>query len=138
MHSRHVLLIKHLPTQNSYSGLQFMPVHKWTRATSSEFHKAQGEIHLLSRVWLFLTPWTAAYQASLSITNSWSLLKLISVMPSHHLILCHPLLLLTSTFLSIRVFSNEFSLCIKWPKYCCFSFSTSLHIKNPKISPEKY
>ena len=74
----------------------------------------------LSRVQLFVTPWTAALQASLSITNSWSLLKLMSiesVMPSNHLILCHPLLLLPSIFPSIRVFSNESVLRIKWPKY---------------------
>ena len=79
-------------------------------------------------VWLFATPWTAACQASLSITNSWSLLKLMSiesVMPSNHLILCHPLLFLPSIFPSIRVFSNESVLCIRWPKYCCFSFSIS-------------
>ena len=68
----------------------------------------------------FATPWTAARQASLSITNSQSLLKLMSietVMPSNHLILCHPLLLLPSIFLSTRVFSNESVLCIRWPKY---------------------
>ena len=70
-----------------------------------------GSVQLLSRVWLFVTPWTAAYQASLSITNSWSLLKLMSiasVMPSNHLILCHPLLLQPSIFPSFRVFSNKF------------------------------
>ena len=81
-----------------------------------------------SRVWLFATPWTAASQASLSITNSWSLLKLMSielVMPCRHLVLCHPLLFLPSIFPSIRVFSNESSLCIKWPKYWSFSFSIS-------------
>ena len=81
----------------------------------------------LSRVQLFVTPWTAA-QASLSITNSWSLLKLISielVMPSKCLILCHPLLLLRSIFSSIRVFSNESALLIRWPKYWSFSFSIS-------------
>jgi len=74
------------------------------------------------------TPWTAAPQASLSITNSWSLLKLMSiksVMPSNHLILCRPLLLLPSIFPSIRVFSNESVLCIRWPKYWSFSFSLS-------------
>ena len=73
-------------------------------------------------------PWTAACQGSLSITNSWSLLKLMSimlVMPSNHFILCHPLLLLPSIFPSIRVFSNESVLCIRWPKYWNFSFSTS-------------
>ena len=77
---------------------------------------------------LFATPWTTAHQASLSITNSWSLLKLVpieSVMPSNHLILCQPLLLLPSIFPSIRVFSNESALRIRWPKYCSFSFSIS-------------
>ena len=85
-------------------------------------------VQLLSSVWLFVTLWTAAHQASLSITNSWSLLKLISiasVMPSNHLIFCHPLLLLPSIFPSIRVFSNESVLCIRWPKYWSFSFSIS-------------
>ena len=74
------------------------------------------------------TPWTAAYQASLSITNSWNLPKLMSiesVMPSNHLILCHPLLLPPSIFPSIRVSSNESVLCIRWPKYLSFSFSIS-------------
>ena len=73
-----------------------------------------------------MTPWTAACQASLSTTNSQSLLKLMSiesVMPSNHLILCHPLLLPPSTFPSIMVFSNESVLCIRWPKYWSFSFS---------------
>ena len=82
----------------------------------------------LSCVRLFATPWTAAYPASLSITNSWSLLKLTSiesVMPSSCLILCHPLLLLPSVFPSIRVFSNESVLCIGWPKYWSFSSSIS-------------
>ena len=76
-----------------------------------------SSVQLLSRVWLFVTPWTAACQASLSITNSQSLLKLMSiesVMPSNHLILCHPLLL-PSIFPSIRVFSNESVLRIRWP-----------------------
>ena len=74
------------------------------------------------------TPWTAACQASLYITNSWSLLKLMSVesmMPSNHFILCHPLLLLPSIFPSTRVFSNESVLCIRRPKYWSFSFSIS-------------
>ena len=81
-----------------------------------------------SRVWLFATPWTAASQASLSITNSRSPPKLMSielVMPSKHLILCRPLLLPPSIFLSIRVFSSESALCIRWPKYWSFSFSKS-------------
>ena len=85
-------------------------------------------VQLFSHVRLFVTPWTAAHHASLSITNSWSLLKLMStesVMPSNHLILCHPLLLLPSIFPSIRVFSNESVLCIRWPKYWSFSFNIS-------------
>ena len=83
---------------------------------------------LLSPVRLFVTPWTAACQASLSITSSWSLLKLMSielVMPSNHLIFCHPLLLLPSIFPRIRVFSNESALPRSWPKDWCFSFSIS-------------
>ena len=75
-----------------------------------------------------LTPWTAAYQASLSITNSQNLLKVMSlesVMPSNHLIPCHPLILPPSIFPSIRVFSSESVLCIRWPKYCNFSFGIS-------------
>ena len=81
-----------------------------------------------SRVQLFLTPWTAEHQASLSITSSRSLLKLMSielVMPSNHLILCRPLLLMPSVFPSIRVFSSESVLHIRWPKHCSFSFSIS-------------
>ena len=82
----------------------------------------------LSCVQLFVTPWTSAGQASLSITNSRSLLKLISIksmMPSNHLILCHPLLLLPSIFPSIKVFSTESVLCLRWPKYWSFCFSIS-------------
>ena len=87
-----------------------------------------SSVQSLSRIWLFVTPWTAACQASLSITNSWSLLKLMYielVMPSNHHILCLPLFLLLSIFPSIRVFSNESILCIRWPKYWSFSFSSS-------------
>ena len=87
-----------------------------------------SSVRSLSRFWLFATPWTAARQASLSITNSLSLLKLMStesVMLSNHLILYHPLLLLPSIFLSIRVFSNESALYIRWPKCWSFSFSIS-------------
>ena len=87
-----------------------------------------SSVQLLSCVQLFVTPWTAACQASLSIINSRSLSKLMSiesVMPSNHLILCHPLLLLSSIFPSIRVFSNESVLCIRWPKCWSFSFSIS-------------
>ena len=83
-------------------------------------------VQLLSRVQVFATPWIAARQASLSITNSGSSLKLTSiesVMPSSHLILCRPLLLLTTIPPSVRVFSNESTLRMRWPKYCSFSFS---------------
>ena len=87
-----------------------------------------SSVQLLSHVQLFAAPWTAAHQASLSITNYHSLLKLMSiesVIPSNHLILCHPLLLLTSIFPSIRVFSKESVLRIRWLKYWSFSFSIS-------------
>ena len=89
---------------------------------SVQFRSVQS----LSRVWLFAIPWIAARQASLSIANSWSSSKHVcieSVIPSSHLILCHPLLLLPSIFPSIRVFSNESALHIRWPKYWSFSFS---------------
>ena len=85
-------------------------------------------VQSLSHVCFFVTPWTAAHQASLSFLNSWSLLKLMSiesVSPSNHLVLCRPLLLLPSIFPSIRVFSNESTLRIRWPKYWSFSFSIS-------------
>ena len=87
-----------------------------------------SSVQLLSCVCLLVTPCSAACQASLSLTNSWSLLKLMSiglVMPSNHLILCHPFLLLPSIFPSIRVFSNKLVPCIRWPKYWSFSFSIS-------------
>ena len=87
-----------------------------------------SSVQSLSRVRLFVTPWTAARQASLFFTNSQSLLKLMSiesVMPSNHLILCRPLLLLPSIFPSVRVFSSESVLHIRWPKYWSFSFSIS-------------
>ena len=87
-----------------------------------------SSVQLLSHVQLFATPWTAVHQASLPLTNSWSLLRLMSiesVMPSNHLILCRPLLHLPSTFPSIRVFSDESVLCIRWPKYRSFIFSIS-------------
>ena len=86
----------------------------------------QTSVQSLNHVWLFVTPWTSARQASLSITNSQSLIKLRSIelmMPSNHLILCHPLLLLLSIFPSITVFSNELALRIRWSKYWSFSFS---------------
>ena len=110
-----------------YHNLEYMYPHR--------FHKTNPYyifsiiflvIQLLSCVWLFVTPWTAAHQASLSLTISQNLLKLMSnesVMSSNHLILCHPLLLLPSIFPSIKVFSKESALRIRWPKYWSFSFS---------------
>ena len=95
-----------------------------------------SSVQSLSRVRLLVTPWIAAHQASLSITNSWSLLKLMpieSVMPSSHLILCHPLLLLPPTPPSIRVFSNESTLRKRWPKYWRFSFSISPSNEHPGL-----
>ena len=99
----------------------------WTCNLPLQFSSVQfSSVQLLSRVRLFATPWIAAHQAFLSITNSWSSLKLTSiesVMPSSHLILCHPLFLLSPIPPSIRVFSNESTLCMRWPKYWNFSFS---------------
>ena len=98
---------------------------KYLQLSSAQFSLSS---RLSSCIQLFVTPWTAAHQASLSITNSWSLLKLMSiksVIPSNHLVLCHPLLLLPSIFPSIRVFSNESVLPIRWPKYWSFSFNIS-------------
>ena len=95
-----------------------------------------SSVQSLSRVWTFATPWTTACQASLSITNSQGLPKLMSiesVMPSNHLILCHLLLLLTSIFPRIRVFSNESTLCIRWPKYWNLSFNMSLSNEHPGL-----
>ena len=95
-----------------------------------------SSVQLLSHVRLFATPWTAACQASLSITNSQSLLQLLSivlVMPSNHLILCRPLLPLPSIFPSIRVFSSESVLHIRWPKYWSFSFSINPSSEHPGL-----
>ena len=89
-----------------------------------------------SCVWLFATPWTAAHQTTLSITISWTLLKLMStesVMPSNHLILCRPLLLLSSIFPSIRDFSNKSAFHTRWPKYWSFSFSISPSNEHPGL-----
>ena len=95
-----------------------------------------SSVQSLSHIRLFVTPWTATHQASLSITNSQSLPKLMSIesmMPSNHLILCHPLLLFPSIFPSIRVFSNESALCIRWPKYWSFSFNISPSNKHSEL-----
>ena len=94
-----------------------------------------SSLQSFSRIWLFATPWTAVHQASLSITNSQSLLKLMSIkslMSSNHLILSHPLLL-PSIFPSIRVFSNESTLRMRWPKYWSFSFSISPSNEHPEL-----
>ena len=99
--------------------------HTWLRLIFLDLSSVQFSRSVVSN---FKTPWTTACQASLSITNSQSLLKLMSiesVMPSNHLMLCHPLLLLPSIFPSIRVFSNESALHIRWPKYWSFSFNIS-------------
>ena len=93
-------------------------------------------VQSLSPVWLFVTPWIAARHTSLSITNSQSLLRLMSIelmMPSSHLILCHPLFLRPPTPPSIRVFSNESTLCMRWPKYWSFSFSISPSNEHPGL-----
>ena len=109
-----------------------------TQHSNNENHGIQSHqfspVQSLSCVQLFAMPWPAERQASLSITNSWSLLKLMfieSVMPSNHLILCHPLLLLPSIFPSIRVFSNEPALHIRWPKYWSFICNISPSNEQP-------
>ena len=104
----------------------------WAGASPFQLSSVQS----LSSVWLFATPWTAAHQSSLSITNSQSLPKLTSiesVMPSNHIILCRPLLLLPSIFPSIRVFSNESALCIRWSKYWSFSVNISPSDEHPGL-----
>ena len=101
---------------------------EWSPWVWREDELQSSSVELLSCVQLLARPWTAAHQASLSITNSQSLLKLMSiglVMPSNHLILCHPFLLLPSIFPSIRVIFSDSVLHIRWPKYCIFSFSIS-------------
>ena len=107
--------------------LQLKKLQEHTKPEDSR-RKEVNSVQLLSRVWLSATPWTVAHQAYLSMTNSQSLLKLMSiesVMPSKHLILWHPLLLLPSISPSIKVFSNKSVLHIRWPKYCSFSFNIS-------------
>ena len=121
---------------NSYS---FIPWNALSSTFDTQAHDASvqfSSVQSLSRVQLFVIPWTAACQAFLSITNSQSLLKLMSiesVMPSNHLILCHPFILLPSIFPSIRVFSNELVLCIRWPKYWSFSFNISPSKEHPGL-----
>ena len=125
------------------SGCQGLGDGRWTGEAQGIFRAIKmfcvilnSSVQSLSHVRLFATPWTAARQASLSITNSRSLPKLMSiksVMPPNHLILCHPLLLLPSIFLSIRVLSNESALCIRWPKYWSFSFNISTSNEHPGL-----
>ena len=118
----HSLLQGIFLTQGSNQGLLYY--RQILNCLSYQFNSVQS----LSHVRLFATPWTAARQVSLSITNSWSLLKLTSiesVMPPNHLIFCRPLLFLPSIFPRIRVFSNESVLHMRWPKYRSFSFSIS-------------
>ena len=107
-----------------------------TELTSVPTFSSVSSVQSLSHVWLFATPWTAARQASLIITNSRSLLKLTcieSVMPSSHLILCRPLLLLPPNPPSIRVFCNESALCFRWPKYWSFNFNINLSNEQPGL-----
>ena len=109
-----------------YLGLALQKMNNEFRSGMDKTKLTTTSVQSLRHVWLFVTPWTTAHQASLSITNSWSLLKLIeSVMPSNHLILCHPFPLPLSIFPSIRVFLNESVLHIRWPDYSSFSFSIS-------------
>ena len=110
--------------------------HDWINLACTQLYHMFSSVQLLSRVQLFVTPRTAARQASLSIANSRSLPKLMSiesVMPSNHFILCHPLLLLPSIFPSIRVFSNESAPHIRWPKYWSFSFNISPSSEYPGL-----
>ena len=144
-----MLLVYELPVMpfRILSFSQFPPfVQAWLPSpvsvdTVHNFHQFSS-VQLLSRVWLFMTLCTAACLASLSITNSWNLLKLMfleSVMPTNHLILCHPLLLLPLIFASIRVFSNESVLCLRWPKYWPkYSFIGKSKILGSSFSESKF
>ena len=118
-----------IPNRNLAMYLKFRTkLHKCLKRHETLLVTSSIQFSFFSRVWLFVTPWTAAHQASLSITNSQSFLKLMSIespMPSNHLILSCPLLLLNSIFPNIRIFSNESVLFIRWPKCWSFSFSIS-------------
>ena len=117
-------------------GPTLTPIHDYWKNHSFDSVSQFSSVQSLSCVWLFATPWTEACQASPSFTISWTLLKVMSiesVMPSNHLILCHPLLLLPSVFPSIRVFSNESALHIRWPKYWSFSFNISPSNEHPGL-----
>ena len=122
--------------RKNYMAHYLLTIFVFNDAQSHIPSKLFSSFQSLSRVWLFATPWITAHQASLSITNSWSLPKLMSVesvMPSNHLILCRPLLLLPSIFPSNRVFSNKSALLIRWPKYWSFSFNIRSSNKHPSL-----
>ena len=132
----HALLQGIFSTQGSNQHLLHYRKILYHWATGEALYWLFSSVQLLSHVWLFATPWTTARQASLSITNSWSLPKLVSiesVMPFNHLILCRPLLLLPSIFPNIRVFSNESALHIRWTKYWSFSFNISPSSEHPGL-----
>ena len=125
------------PPGSAVPGILQARTLEWVAISFSNAWKWKVKVKSLSHAQLFATPWIAARQASLSITNSWSLPKLMtieSVMPSNPLILCRPLLLLPSIFPSIRVFSNESTLRIRWPKYWSFSFSISPSNEHPGLT----
>ena len=138
-YKRILVLAPHLPSSAKktisnyvriYPSQNYRPRTKCLLVLPKTQHHLMEVAKSLSFVQLFATPWAAACQASLFFTISWSLLKLMFielVIPSNHLILCHPHLLLPSIFPSIRVFSNESVLCIRWPKYWNFSFSISIY-----------
>ena len=131
--SRHPFLVSGFRAE-SFSLVSMMLTMDMSYVNFIQFSSVQS----FSHVQLFATPWTKASQASLSITNSWSPPKPMSielVMPSSHLILCHPLLLLPSIFPSIRVFSNESTLYMRWPKYWSYSFSISPSNEHPGLIP---
>ena len=128
----HVTIISITVGKNPWEEMDYFFIVK--KRVQNEVHFSL--VHSLSRVRLFATPWTTAHQASLSITNSWSLPKPMSielVMPSSHLIFCLPLLLLSPILPSIRVFFNESTLHMRWPKYWSFSFSISPSNEHPGL-----
>ena len=137
-----ILVVSFLSSWGSFLlFLVYLQFISWMGAESADAFSTAidlfSSVQSLSLVRLFATPWTAACQVSLSITNSWSPPKhmsIKSVMPSNHLILCHPLVLLPSIFPSIRVFSNESALRIRWPKYWSFSFNISPSNEHPGLT----
>ena len=139
-HNSDVWSLGHTLKRKFFANHHLSPPHCWLRydhsTNESCILRMFSSVQLLSHVWLFATPWTVACQASLSITNSQSLPKIMSiemVMPSSHHILCCPLLLLPSIFPSITVFSNESALHIRWPNYWCFSLNISPSNEHPGL-----